>query len=184
MSSGLAKLKLSARERHGLVVAALCVLVFLTDRFIFRRLTLRLDAIGRQIEVSKRELAGNLKILDPARKRLVRQEYRRVANRIRKRRTTDEEDAALLAEVETLAEKAGVKLVGTRREEVRQAGFYEEYAVAIEFVEPLEKAVEFLYALESSPRLLHVQRISLSPSSKEPGAPLKGAMLITQVLTL
>lgn len=184
IGAGIAKLKLSSRERKGLVIAAVCSLLTLTDKLIVRRLAANLDRIGRRLEVEKRQLAGNLRILDSNRKAVIRREYRQYGNRIRKQLTSAEESAALLAQVETLARSANVRLVATRPRDMMSEGFYETYAVTVEIEARLEKIVDFLYRLESSPKLLRIDEVSLSPKNKEPDSPLRGMLLITQVLTL
>ena len=184
IGAGIAKLKLSSRERKGLVLAAVCALLALSDKLIVRRLAANLDRLGRQLKLEERKLAGNLRILDSNRKAVIRQQYRQHGHKLRKQSTSAEENAALLAQVETFARSANVTLVATRPREVMREGFYEEYAVAIEIEAELENIVDFLYRIESSPRLLRIKEATLSPRTKELRSPVRGMLLITQVLTL
>ena len=176
--------KLSARERAIVVVALLVVLAAAADWFVFRPVWLSFVQQNRDIRQVESRMRLGQQALDPARRAAVEAEYRKYSAFIHKQTTPSEERAAMLSEIEGLANRSQVTLTGNTPREPRPKDVYEEYVVEVEVEAALPNFVSFLYALQGSPQVLRVRKMDVAPKSREQPSVVKGTLAITKIVAL
>ena len=146
-----------------------------------RRRFLALDA---DIAEQEKTMARNVRVLSPASRDTVVRDFRVYGDALRKKGSTAEESAAMLAEVETLAAQAKISLGGTKPETQVDDPDSEQYSVALEFEADMSQLVGFLYAIETSPRMLRIKRLALEAKGARTSGAIKCSALVTRVVTL
>jgi hypothetical protein len=132
----------------------------------------------------EKKMDRNLRVLSPGAKDAVVRDFRQYGDALRKKGSTAEENAAMLAEVELLAKQLKIELAATKPREPRIDPDYERYAVDLEFEADMAQVVGFLYAIETSPRMLRVDRLLLDAKGvRQPGA-LKNTVVVSRAVTL
>lgn len=141
-------------------------------------------ALDEKIGEAEKKMARNLRVLSPAAKDVVVRDFRLYGETLRKKGTTAEESAALLAEVEMLAAQSKIALSSTKPSEPRIDSDCESYAVTVEFEGDMAQVVGFLYAVETSPNMLRADRFSLDAKGARAQGTLKCALVVSRLVTL
>lgn len=141
-------------------------------------------SIDDAIMESEKQVARNLRILAPVSRDAVRKQYADFGERIKKRGSTAEENAAMLAEIEKIASGEGIALAATKPREPKVDSYGERYEVEMEFDADMVRCIRFLYALESSPQLLKVERVAVDSRKGPAAAALRAVVLVSKVVTL
>ena len=176
--------RLTSRDRVAWAVAGFLVLLLMVVIIVMGPIRREFSRLDENAANQERELTSNLRLLSKGSEESVKRDYSRYGNYIKKTRSTAEENAAMLAEIEDLASRNKISLAATKPHDVHPDKDFEEYAVDVEIEADVLKIMGFLYALESSPQLLRVDRLVLdSKAAKEPGV-LKGSLTVTKVVTL
>jgi Tfp pilus assembly protein PilO len=171
--------KLSKKEKIGLSVAALFLVMAFMDRLVIKPIRDRMDNIGHQIKISEEELKLDLRSLNE--KKAILQEYEKYARYVVKAGSDEEEVAKILAEIEGLARKSNVYLVDITPQAPRDVDFYKEYIAEIEVEGEMHSIVKFLYQLNDSTLLLRTHKLRIN--LKEKGSDLVTAViLVTKIL--
>jgi hypothetical protein len=176
--------KLSPRERlsGGLAVAVLVAVGF--DMGLIRPALLRLDEFNRGIALENRRLDVSRQALAPEQRRAADDAFRRYSVFIEKRKSASEVGARLMEEIETLAGKAQLTLIGSKPRDPRPSSLFEEHAVEVEVEGEFSSLIAFLHGLQSQPDLLRVQKLVLAPKSKDQPAVVKSTILITKLVAM
>lgn len=143
----------------------------------------RVAELDSAIDVSEKKAAQNLRLLKPAFIETVQAGYRRHGGYLAKKGSTEEESAAMLAEIERIAGECKIVMVRTTPRKPIVERDYEEYGVELETEGDMEQAVRFLFALETSPQVLRVDKVSLDSKGAREQSMLKGALLVSRVVT-
>ena len=173
--------KLSKKEKTGIVVAGIIVLLAFSDGLIIRPIRERVTGLNDQIKMRREELKRNLQNL--SQKETVSREYEKYARYVTKAGSDEEAVAQILAEVEELARESRVYLVDTKPQPPVEAGFYKEYKAEIEIEGRVDAIVDFLYQLNNSTQLLRAEKLRIASKSKV-STTAKAFILITKVLIL
>lgn len=129
-------------------------------------------------------MARNLRVLSPSSKDVVLRDYRQYGDALRKKGSTAEESAAMLAEIEMLASQGGIVLTTTKPQEPRIETDSEQYTVVLEFEAGIKQSLVFLYAVENSTQMLRVDRLVLDGKGGKTGGVLKASVTLSRVVTL
>jgi hypothetical protein len=178
--------KLSKREKAGALAVGIVVLLALVALLVIRPLTNRFHELDEQIAAADKKAGENQRILSPSMRESTLRDYAKYGSYIMKPATTTtaEENAAMLAELETQARGCGVGLSSTKPLVPQIEPDFEEYSVEVEIDADMRRLISFLYDVEASNQLLRVKKLQLDSKSGTEGGGLKGRLVITKVVTL
>lgn len=146
-----------------------------------KRSFLRLE---EAIVESEQKAAHNLRVLAPASKDSVLKQYAEFGELLKKRGSTAEENAAMLAELDKIASGEGISFSATKPREPRIERAYEQYEVEMEFDADMARLIRFTYAVESSPQLLKVQKMAVDSRKSSVAGGVRASLLVSKVVTL
>lgn len=172
---------ISEKERIGLVAAAIIVSLAFLDRLILNPINKRIQQINQEIKISEKELKMGLHNLNQ--KEAIISEYGKCSQYFKGFGSEEETTAAMLSEIETVAKKSNMSLLGLKPEPSKDKGFYREYSVEVEAEGTMDSLVSFLYQLNSSTQLLRVGSLRFNLKSKESSL-IKASILITRAVSL
>lgn len=173
--------KLATREKLFLAAAAFCILALLMDQLVVKSVVKRFKQFDIDIEKAEKHAFYNESVLQK------QDEVTKIYNNIRellgKVTTPAEETDRMNAEIDDLAGKTGVDCISIGPREPRKTKYsYEEYFVEIgKFETDIQGLLRFLDALRTSPGMLRVLKLKVSPDNKGEGS-VKGSMLIAKVM--
>jgi len=171
--------KLSKKERIGLVVALVIIIVVLVDKLVISPVGEKFRRIDQEIDFSEKKLSRDLRNINN--KDLIESEYKKYKDFVKKSSSSDEEDVAnILAEIESLARSTGVNLVDIKPQATKRTDFYKEYAIAVEVEASMEQVITFLYNLNNSEQLLRAVKLRIGLKSKESSL-MKASLLVTKI---
>lgn len=176
--------RMSNRERTWLAVAAVAVVALIVKTAVVQPVYRKFQEADRAIRYEMKRVEANQRALSPLRKQAIEREFQKYGKYLQQRSSPDEENAEMLRSVESFAQKNGISLVGTKAREIKNTDFSEEYSVEVEVEGALPGLVAFLYDLQASPELLRVERLTLTPKSKEAAATVRGVLLLNKVVTI
>lgn len=171
--------KLSSRERSVLVLGVIVLALLALDFMVVRPVMRESARLGAEIEKEQSTLRSKLSVGQW--KPSVEKDFESVKGLIRKAASQSEEIANMKGEVDDLARKTSLTVASMEHREPRTTEFYDEYIVDIgKFESDRRSFLEFLEELQSSPGMLRVSRMSITPGS----APdqIRGAVTVTKVM--
>ena len=169
--------KLAKKERIGLSIASLIVLLALADRLVVSPIRGVMGRLNREIEICEEELRRDIMSMNE--KKAISKEYEKYTQYVTKAGSDEEEVAKILAEIEGIARKSNVNLVDITPQAPREIDFYREYAAEIEIEGETPAIVSFLYRLSNSTLLLRAQKLRINlKASGSVGA----FVLVTKIL--
>jgi len=169
--------KLAKKERIGLFVASVVVLITLADRLVISPIRGMVGKLNREIEMCEEELRRDIMSLNE--KKAITKEYEKYTQYVTKAGSDEEEVSKILAEIEEIARKSEVNLVDITPQAPREVDFYREYAAEIEVEGRTASIVSFLYRLSNSTLLLRAQKLRINlKTSDSVGA----FVLVTKIL--
>ena len=142
------------------------------------------EQIDETIVEREKEVARNLRILAPASQAAINKEYAECGEIIKKRWSTAEENAAMLAEIERVASGVGVSLSATKPREVRIERDYERYEVEMEVDADMGQIIRLIHAVESSSQVLRVEKVTIDSRKTGTAVVLKAGVLVSKIVTL
>jgi hypothetical protein len=171
--------KMSAREKAGIAVAAIVVLVVFVDRFIVNPMSARMHRLNREIKASENDLRLDTGLA--GQKDAVSAEYGKYSAYVRKSGSDEEEQTKMLSEIEELERKSGVSPANMKSLAPKTVDFWKKYEVELEVEGEMEQVVNFLYLLNSSPQLLRSEKVTLSPRDRDSTA-VRAKLNVTKVV--
>lgn len=171
--------KLSKKEKLGLSIALVFIMIAFMDRLVIKPVKNRVDRLNHQIQVAEEELKLDIRNLNE--KRAISREYEKYTQYVTKAGSDEEEVAKVLAEIEGLARKSNVHLVDITPQAPQEVDFYKEYAAELEIEGTMDSVVKFLYQLNNSTLLLRAQKLRIS--LRTPGSSdVSALILVTKIL--
>ncbi len=146
-----------------------------------QRSFLRLD---ESIVDREQKVAHHLRVLAPASKDAVLRQYADFGEWLKKRGSTAEENAAMLAELDKIASGEGIAFSATKPREPRIEKDFEQYEVEMEFDADMPRLIRFTHAVEASPQLLKVQKLSMDARKSGAAGGLRVNLLVSKLVTL
>lgn len=169
--------RLSAREKIWLLVSVLCIFAWVVDSRVVEPVVRGLKQLGMEIKEEKRNLAIDMAVL--SRSRSVLTEYEGIRKALGE--SSPLVGTEMKDEISELARQNGVDLPSMEDRAAIKKDFYAEYVVEIgKFETDIKNLLGFLHAVQTSPGMLRVMKLSLTPA-KVTGH-VKGAMVITKLV--
>jgi Tfp pilus assembly protein PilO len=173
--------KLSRKEKVGLSLAFVFMIVAFFDRLIVSPIRGRVQQINQNIQISEKQLALDLRNVHQQDQ--IEKEFEKYVGFVERSGSDEEEVAKILGEIEALSRQSEIYLVDMKPQSPKDIDFYKEYNVEIEVEGEMIPFTKFLHQLNASPQLLRIKKLRLT--SKEEGEKvLKSSMVITKVLVM
>ncbi len=174
--------KLAPRERAGLGVAGVFILLMLAKLVVLQPAMLKIKNIDRDIAFTENELRFC--------KTIVASNYvaevERIYNNVKQHMPDVQSPSTILNEmqdeIDTLANRNGISIQNMKSGETRVSEYYHEFVVRAEVVGTMQQLITFCHQLHRSPRstqLLRIRELSVAPKKK--AGQVTGAMLITRI---
>jgi Tfp pilus assembly protein PilO len=169
---------LSKKEKIGLMVAAVIFFLAFSDRLILNPINRRIQQVNQEIKTSEKQLKMGLYNL--SQKETIISEYGKYSQYFKSLGSEEEDTAAILSEIETVAKKSNMTLLNLKPLPSKDKGFYKEYSIEVETEGTIESLINFIYRLNTSTQLLRVEKLRLSLKDKDSGL-IKAPLLITKI---
>ncbi len=171
--------KFGARERWGLGLALVFVLVLMVDRLVVGMVAERVSAVEEQAATDSKELDyshGVLKSKGP-----IEAEYGRIEALLRSGLSDSEVIDEIKGEIDDLARGAGVDLVSMEhRAPVPSPGFT-EYVIEIRKLEAsMESLLSFLHQVWQTPGMMRVRKVTIVPGADDER--VEGTVVISKIM--
>ena len=171
--------KLGSREKIGLTIAGVVLLLLVLDALVARPVAEKLKALELEIDETSAELVYNLRVLKWSDR--IRAEYVEVSGLLGAPVEPALAMDRLTAEVDTLAQQAGVEVPSMANAAPRESEHLVEYVVDVgEFEAGIDEIVRLLHTIAERPGLLRVPRFVLTPDPDS--AVFNGSMLVTRLM--
>jgi hypothetical protein len=171
--------RLSLREKVGLGLAVLFLLGVVADRLIVRTVVRGFRRLETAITEEKVNLKHFLSVAQQ--EEPVAREYEKVRGLVEEVTATSSAIDRMKGQVDRLASESGLMVISMEHREPRSLEFSELFAVEVgRFEAGIQNVLKFLTQIESTPGMLRVSKLNLSPVR---GKDLvRGSMLITKVM--
>jgi len=170
---------MSPREKAGMAIAAVVVLVVFVDRLIVNPMAVRMHRLNTEIKAGENALRLDTGLA--GQKGAVSAEYGKYSAYVRKSGSDEEEQTKMFSEIEELERKSGVSPLNMKAIAPRAVDFYRKYEVELEVEGEMEQIVNFLYLLNNSPQLLRAEKVTLNPRDRDSAA-VRAKMNVTKVV--
>ncbi|HOX09690.1 MAG TPA: hypothetical protein PLV09_02715 [Candidatus Omnitrophota bacterium] len=171
--------RMSPREKAGMAIAAVVVLVVFVDRLIVNPMAVRMHRLNTEIKAGENALRLDTGLA--GQKGAVSAEYGKYSAYVRKSGSDEEEQTKMFSEIEELERKSGVSPLNMKAIAPRAVDFYRKYEVELEVEGEMEQIVNFLYLLNNSPQLLRAEKVTLNPRDRDSAA-VRAKMNVTKVV--
>ena len=158
--------KLKPRERLLATGSMVILLMLLLDRTVLNPWLRHAQTVRKETQSMEQALKHYGRLL--ARKEYVLSEHGRYQRYLRSPLPDELQMAALLKEIEGLAEKSQIQLAEVKPLAPDGAGASRRYSLDVTFECTLEQWVDFLIELESSPSLFQIVRSTLATQADVP----------------
>ncbi|MCK9555402.1 type 4a pilus biogenesis protein PilO [bacterium] len=171
--------KMSKRERITGVIAVLVLLFFGVNTYVVKPLLNKMDDLDQKILMVEKKLRKAYGIL--FRENTIAKEYEEKLQFVKQDQNEEEEIAAFLSAIETIASSSNIFLSDIKPGNVEKTKNYRIYSAEIEIESEISYIVDFMYQLERLPQLIKIKSFTFSPKDKNSNE-LKGNL--TMVLLL
>jgi hypothetical protein len=174
--------KLSAREKTGVVLSVVCVLIVGADRLVVQPMIGRYNQLREQIEIKEKDLQLSRTILGS--KQQVESSYRQVEELLDAPASEAEAIAGMKKQMDSLADRMGVTIKSRDHLEPQNRKFFDEYALDLkEFEANRRNFLTFVHSLAYMRRasgMLQIASLRVTPQKRR--EKLEGSMVITKVM--
>lgn len=171
--------KLGRRERWGLGLALVFVVVLLVDRLVVGMVAERVGAVASQAATDAKELDYNHGVLRS--KGPIEAEYSRIEAMLATPLSDSEAIDDIKGRIDDLAHETGVALVSMEHRTPRVASGYTEYVVEIRKLEaPMDSVLQFLHKIWASPGMMRVRKVTIGPGAED--GMVEGTVVVAQIL--
>ena len=171
--------KLGARERVGLGLALVCMLVLLVDRLVVGMVAGRIQAVAAQAAAESKELdynRGVLKTQGP-----IAAEYARIEALLANELSDAEAIDKIKGQVDDLARASGVELISMEHRAPLPAEGYTEYVIEIrKFEAPMDHLLDFLHDVWQTPDMMRLRKLTIAPGADD--TTVEGSAIISTIL--
>jgi len=169
---------LSKREKRILLLTVLVGSLSLTYIMVVEPLFKRFNELNSEIMLKKRKLQKIYALL--GHKDKIEAEYEKIIKADVKDASDEEIIANILKQIETSAKDSGVQLSNIRPERIRQEDYYKRLSIEVNAEAPINALFKFIYKLETSPALLKIERLQITPSRRQEGF-VESTFIITKI---
>lgn len=172
--------KLSAKEKMGVIAASAVVTLLVMDRLIISPIAARFRSINQNIKASEKKLVVDIRNINN--KDAISAQYGKYKNYVKRTAASDEEEiAAILAEIEGLARRSDVTLVDIKPQTPKQTDYYKEYIIDVDAEGDMEHVIMFMHNLNGSSQLLRMPKVRLTLRERESQV-VKASISISRIL--
>lgn len=170
---------LSKREKTIFYACLAAAFTFTTYNFLLMPISKKMEELSQKIEAKKVKLEKSSLIL--GKKGKIEERYNKYVDNLRLKGTDEEEVAAFLSEIESLAQKNNVRISDMKPRPSKKIDFYKKFTVDLEAEGDINQITQFIYQIQDTPQLLRVDKLRLETKSSQSQA-LKSYMSISKVL--
>jgi hypothetical protein len=171
---------LKPRERLLAAASGVVIVLWLLDAFVLHPWLRHGQMIRQEIRDLERSLADHRQLL--SRKRAVFAQEAQYVEFLRPSLTDELQMAALLKEVEGLAERSQVELGEIKPLGAQADALTKQYSLDVRFGCTLESWIQFIVAVEASPSLFQISRAEVALNEEEPDQLDASLRLVSVVL--
>jgi len=155
--------RLSKREKIIFSTAILFVCFALLDRLVINPIVNKMKLYSEDIKKTEFEVIKNTKII--AQKSRIEAEEKKYAIYASKAKSDEEETAALLREIESLASRSSVYLVDLKPAGINKEALIKKFLVNVSCEGEMERLVAFMHLIESSHVIMQIAAFDIGPKS-------------------
>jgi len=171
---------LSKREGFVFALCLLVIIVYAGLNFVFKPLRARDTQLQGKIAVSEKRLKNHLVLLRA--EKTVDEEYEKYAPYFQQKLSDEQEMAAILSEIENVANQTGLRIADMKPQRVKKVDFYNSFSAALTVEGGLGVILQFLYASQNIPHLFRVDEIYFEPYSKRDSQLIKCRLILDKAL--
>ena len=172
------KTKFSQREQLMVALTIAIVVLTLAYGFIIEPIASGYATLSAKIESGRLRLEKSRKLLANAEK--IRREYDQFSKYIRKTMSDEEEMAATLKTIESLARSNNLSISNIRPQPLREEGGFRFYVFDVSCESDLARLSKFIYDTQTSEALMRVTRLTISAPSQTRSSVPRVLMEITR----
>ncbi len=171
---------LSSRERTILIISVFVIFVVFSDRLILGPIMGQIQTLDSTIGEKEVLLKSNIRILSN-RERILK-EVEMYKKYPLEALSSEDELAAVLAQIEELADEDEVYLVDSSPSGTRREGLLKAYVVKVDCEGLMDQIVRFMHSIEKSKKLLRISNLRLRP--KERGSDVLSCRMSVEKIVL
>ena len=156
---------MSKREKKILMYSVIFMLIAFLDRGVISPVSEAMNFVEKEISTTTYEIEKNLRIVSQ-RERLEKEE-KRYSSFSAEAGSEEEETAALLKEIETLASLYSVYVNDMKPLNRLTGGGVKKFVVSVSCEADMEPLITFMYAIENADQLLQISAFSIVPKSQQ-----------------
>lgn len=173
-------IQLPVREKAGLALALVCVVLYVADVTLVKPLVRQLRALDTAINIETKRLESYKKTLSY--EASVESMYASVKDLIGVSGVEQESIEVFKSEIDEMALRSAIRLKTMRHLTPEASTFLVTYVVEInDFEAETPALINFLHAVSRAPGLIRVRKMVLT--SQSPDALVSGSLVITKVMT-
>lgn len=168
---------LSKREKIILYLCLAMAFIFLIYNFALEPIKKKMQDLNQKVEIKQVKLEKNLAVL--SKKEKIEKKYAKYEKNMQAKGADEEEIAAFLSEIESLAQKNGLRINDMKPRPTKTVDFYKKFTVDLQAEGGIKQITQFIYQLQNDPELLRVDRLRLETKSQSQN--LTSYMLISKI---
>jgi len=173
--------RLGARERWGLGVALVVLLVLLVDQLVISMVADRIQSVRAQAVTESKALYLNRQVLQT--EGPITAQYEAIKQLLAGELSDAEAIEAMRGAIGDLADASGVSTPGSMKPRAPSGASegYREYVIDIpKFQSSMESLLTFLHGVWVAPGMMRVKKLSITPSAEE--GMIEGSLMISKLL--
>jgi len=171
--------KLGTRERWGLGLALVFVLVLLVDRLVVGMVADRVRAVEEQAATDAKELDYSHGVLRS--KGPIEAEYARIEALLASDLSDSEVIDVIKGEIDDMARSAGVELISMEHRTPAASAGFTEYVIEIRKLDaPMESLLSFLHQVWQTPGMMRVRKVTIGPGADDER--VEGTVVISKIM--
>ncbi len=171
---------LTKRERIILYLTGGVFVFAVSFNFCIAPILNRNDILNKEISLGRAKLKKYLWLL--SQKDYIQSKYSKFSSTLQVSGEQPDSLVSILAELESIAQKANIRIIDIRPQASRGSGLYQELIIDLRAEGAMEGYLSFIYNLENSLSLLRIKRFQLTV--KPNAAVLEGSFSISRISPL
>jgi len=157
--------RLSKREKIVFYAAATFIGLVMLDRLVIGPISGKIRSLNQEIQAKETAIKNGMRII--AQKDRITLESKKYKPFMMGVRSQDEENTALLKEIENLASKSSVYLLDMKPAGIKTLGSSIRFTINVSCEGQMEQIAEFMYNIENSQNLLTIDKFEINPKTRE-----------------
>jgi hypothetical protein len=157
--------RLSKREKTIVFVTGIIIVFFVLDRIVVGPATHKMTALDTQIRDKEAAIKQSLHVL--VQKDKIMSEGRRYESYSVDSPNPEKETVALLKDIESTADRAGVSLLYVKPAKDQRIGSVHVFYATLECESEMTSLAGFFHEIEGSNKLLKIEKFDIQPKSRD-----------------